>query len=148
MTSAKKILHDPVLAASLLFTIALLFRVPDELQNAVYTKDPLFQFSGFASLANILVGLVVVWTGFLRRYRWAWLVMLIIVWVWFFPLFVLPIFRGKLAVTFLGWLKEAWRWPGSARDYGENIVLLSVMILALLLPLKSFFWKSKSGDTA
>lgn len=146
MTSARKIFHDPALVASLLFTIALLFLVPDELQNAAYTEGPLFQAAGFASLANILVGLVVVWTGFRRRDRWAWLIMFIIVWVWFFPLFVLPIFRGKIAVTFLGWFKEAWHWPGSARDYGENVVLLSVMILALLLPVKSFFWKSKGSD--
>lgn len=146
MTSARKLFHDPVLVASLLFTIALLFRVPDSLQNAAYTQGPLFQAAGLASLANILVGLVVVWTGFMRRYRWAWLVMFIIVWVWFFPLFVLPIFRGKIDVTFVGWLKEAWHWPGSARDYGENIVLISIMILGLLLPVKSFFWKFKHSD--
>jgi len=146
MTSATKIRHDAVLAASLLFTIALLFRAPDFVRNAAYIKDPLFQAAGFASLANILVGLVVAWTGFIRRYRWAWLVMLIIVWVWAFPVLVLPIFHGKIAVTFVEWLSEAWQWPGSARVYGENIVLVSIMVLALLLPVKSFFWKSKESD--
>jgi hypothetical protein len=135
--------HNPALVASLLFTIALLFYVPDSWRNAAYTGGTLWQAGGFASLAIILVGLVVVWTGFMRRDRWAWLMMFIIVWVWFFPLFVLPIFQGKIAVTFLGWFKEAWNWPGSARDYGENIVLFSVMILALLLPMKSFFWTKK-----
>jgi hypothetical protein len=94
---------------------------------------------GFSSLANILVGLVVVWTGFIRRYRWAWLVMFLIVWVWAFPVLVLPIFHGKIVVTFAQWFEEAWHWPGSARIYGENIVLVSIMVLALFLPMRSFF---------
>jgi hypothetical protein len=140
MTSGMKIRHDPVFASSVLFTIALLFPALDFLRDAAY-KDALLQAVGFASLANILVGLVVVWTGFTRRYRWAWLVMFIIVSVWAFPVLVLPILHGKIDVTFVEWLAEAWRWPGSARIYGENIVLVSIMVVALLLPLKSFFWK-------
>jgi len=140
-----KIRHNPVFVSSLLFTIALLFCLPDFLSDAAY-KDTLWQAVGFASLANILVGLIVVWTGFIRGYRWAWLVMFTIVSVWAFPVLVLPIFRGKIVVTFGEWLGEAWRWPGSARIYGENIVLVSIMAVALLLPLKSFFGRPKGSN--
>src|SRR5690349_5538823 len=126
-----RIRRDPIFVSSLLFTIALLFRVPAFLSNAAY-RDPLWQAVGFSSLANILVGIVVVWTGFMGRYRWAWLVMFLIVWIWAFPVLVLPIFHGKVVVTFAEWFAEAWHWPGSARIYGENIVLVSVLVLALL----------------
>ena len=145
MSRAMKIRHDPVFVSSLLFSIALLFPAPDFLSDAAY-KDTLWQAVGFASLANILVGLVVVWTGFIRGYRWAWLAMFIIVSVWAFPVFVLPIFRGKIVVTFGEWLEEAWRWPGSARIYGENILLVSIMVVALLLPLKSFFREPRGSN--
>ncbi len=141
-----KVRHDPVFVSCLLFTIALLFRVPECLSNAAYRKDVLLQAVGFASLANIAVGLVVVWTGFIKRYRWAWLVMFLIVSVWAFPVFLLPIFRGKIDVTFGEWLEEAWRWPGSVRIYTVNIVLVSIMMVALLLPLKSFFWDPKRSN--
>jgi len=146
MTTIMRVRNDPVFISSLLFTIALLFRVPDCLRDAAYMKDVLLQTVGFASLANIFVGLVVVWTGFIRRYRWAWLVMFIIVSVWAFPALLLPLFHGKIVVTFVEWLEEAWHWPGSARIYGENVILVSIMLIALLLPVKSFFWKSKVSD--
>jgi hypothetical protein len=59
-----KIRYDLVFVSSLLFTIALLFPVPAFLSDALY-RDVLWQAVGFSSLANILVGLVVVWTGFI-----------------------------------------------------------------------------------
>jgi hypothetical protein len=146
MIRRTKVRYNPVFVSSLLFTVALLFRVPAFLSDAAYRKDPLWQATGFASLANIVVGLVVAWTGFVRCYRWAWLVMFIIVWVWAFPVLVLPIFQGTIVVTFAEWFAEAWHWPGSARIYGENTALLSIMVVALLLPLKWFFWRKPEGS--
>jgi|ERR1700683_3005757 hypothetical protein len=142
MTSAvNKIRYDTVFVSSLLFTVALLFPVPELIKDAMYKKDALLQAVGFASLANILVGILVAWTGFIRRFRIAWLVMFIIVWVWAFPVLILPLFEGKIDVTLAEWLADAWHRPGSGRIYAENIVLFSTLALALLLPLKSFFWK-------
>ena len=65
------------------------------------------QAVGFASLPNILVGLLVLWTGFIRRSRTAWLVMFVIVWVWAFPVLVLPISLGSIDVTLTEWLADA-----------------------------------------
>jgi hypothetical protein len=65
--------------------------------------------------------------------------MFLIVWIWAFPVLVLPIFHGKVVLTFDEWFAEAWHWPGSARIYGENIVLVSMMVIALFLPIRSFF---------
>jgi hypothetical protein len=142
MTSAvNKISYDSVLVSSILFTIALLFPVPDLVRDAAYKKDALMQAAGFASLANILVGLLVSWTGFIRRSRSAWLVMFIIVWVWAFPVPILPLFEGTIDVTLFEWLADAWHRPGSGRFYAENIVLVSTMAIALFLPFKSFFWR-------
>jgi hypothetical protein len=47
-----RVRNDPVFVSSLLFTIALLFRVPDCLRDAAYIKDVLLQTVGFASLAT------------------------------------------------------------------------------------------------
>jgi hypothetical protein len=141
-----RVRYDPLFVSGLLFTVTLLFLVPDLLRDAAYPKDVLLQTVGFASLANILVGLVVVWTGLIRGCRWAWTVMFIIVWVWAFPALLLPLFHGKIVVTLAEWLQEAWHWPGSARIYGENVILFSIMLIALVLPVKSFFWKSKRSD--
>lgn len=135
--------RDSVFIASVLFTITLLFLVPAFLRDALYRKDVVLRAVGFASLTNILVGLVVVWTGFIGRYRWAWLIMLIIVSGWACPILILPIFHGKIVVTFGEWLEEAWRWPGSARIYGENLILVSLMVIALVLSIRSFFASSK-----
>lgn len=138
MTNAIRLRRDPVLLSSLLFTVALVFRVPELVRDAV-DRNPLYQAVGFASLANIAVGLVVVWSGFRNKYRWTWVVMFIIVWIWGFPLFIWPILQGKIVVTFAEWVSEAWHSPGSARIHTENIALFFVMLVALVLPLKSFF---------
>jgi hypothetical protein len=57
---------------------------------------PLSQTIGSASLAIILIGLVVTWSGFVNRVRWTWFVMFIMVWVWLFPWLILPYFRGPI----------------------------------------------------
>lgn len=146
MARAIRIRSDRVLLSSLLFTVTLLFRAPDFIRDAAYPKDIFLQDVGFASLANILVGLVVVWTGFTRGYRWAWLVMFTIVCIWAFPVFLLPLFHGTIVITLREWLMDAWHRPGSGRIYVENVVLVSIMAVALLLPLKSFFSKSKAAN--
>ena len=138
MTAEMKIHRDLLFVSTLLFTFALVFRVPDCLSNIARAKDALMQAVGFASLANILVGLVVAWTGFRGRSRWAWLVLFIIVWVWAFPVLVLPMLQGTIDNSLLEWFATAWRFPGSARIYTENIILVLIMVTALLLPLKSF----------
>ena len=49
---------------------------------------------GVACLAMILIGLIVIWTGYVKRVRSAWLVMFVLAWAWAFPLFVFPWFTA------------------------------------------------------
>jgi hypothetical protein len=96
-------------------------------------------YLGIASLAIILVGLIVIWTGYVRRSRSAWLVMFVITWVWALPLFVLPLFKGTTVLTFPEWLFSAiYEW-GSPRIGAKMVLIFLLMVVGLLLPIRSFF---------
>ena len=66
---------------------------------------------GFASLAIILIGLIVAWTGYLNKIRWAWLVMFVIVWMWAFPTMILPILQMRKGISLTEWFHTAIREP-------------------------------------
>ena len=117
---------------------------------------------GFADLGIVAIGLIVLWTGYRKKECWAWFVMLIILLCFSFPSFVLPVL---LQVRHFGWpilldLFGAFRggewlhcWIVSSRsNYCVGIECVQVLILsgllnflvmlvALLLPIKAFFWK-------
>jgi biopolymer transport protein ExbD len=117
---------------------------------------------GFAYLGIVAIGLIVLWTGYRKRERWAWCVMLIILLCFAFPSSVLPV---VMQIRRFGWpdfldLFGAFRggewlpcWIVSLRpNYIGGIACVPVLILsgllnflvmlvALLLPVKSFFWK-------
>jgi biopolymer transport protein ExbD len=119
---------------------------------------------GFAYLGIVAIGLIVLWTGYRKRERWAWYVMLIALLFFYFPSSVLPV---ALQIRRFGWLfllelLGAFRvggwgqcWIGSLRpNYSVGlacmpILILSgplkflVMLVALLLPVKAFFWHSE-----
>ena len=149
-----KIRADSVFISSVLFTIALLCLIPACLANALTGRDKValvaldagFQAAaqamsdlGVACLAIILVGLIVVWTGYIKRERWTWLVMLVVVWVWAFPLLVLPLLKGRIVLALSEWLYSAIYQPGSPRIWAESVLIFLLMVIALLLPIKSFF---------
>jgi len=100
---------------------------------------------GFASLAIILSGLVVTWAGFLDRVRWAWFVMFIIVWVWVFPCLILPflLYTTKPVPEILS---DAFKQPGLARDAVEEVLIFSLMVVALILPVRSILFSRKPSD--
>jgi hypothetical protein len=115
---------------------------------------------GFAYLGIVVIGLIVLWTGYRKRERWAWFVMLIAILFFQFPFSVLPVL---LEIRRFGWpflleLLGAFRaggwwhcWIESLRpNYSVGIACGSVLILigllhflvmlvALLLPIKAFF---------
>ncbi len=146
---------DSVSASSVLLTIALLCSVPSSLANALATHDKVaiarldagFQaaaqsmsYLGFASLAITLVALIVVWTGYIRRSRSAWLVLFVVALLWAFPLFVLPFVREIVAPRLLSELIYDAIWaPGLARSILESILIFALMATGLLLPIKQFF---------
>jgi hypothetical protein len=134
-----KVRRDVVFVSSLLFTVAFICLVPACLRAARVTDDVLFQSAGFASLANILVGLLVTWMGFVKGIRWTWFVMFIVVLVGAFPILVLPPFQHTIAITMAEWAKDALHEPGPPRAWTENVLIFALMVIALILPMKSFF---------
>ncbi len=55
---------------------------------------------GFAYLGIVAIGLIVLWTGYRKRERWAWFVMLIALLFFYFPSYVLPVL---LHIRRFGW---------------------------------------------
>jgi hypothetical protein len=117
-----RIRSDSIVVSSALHTVALLSFVWAGLGNYI------------SGSAVILIGLIVVWTGYVKRSRSAWLVMFAIVWLWAFPIFVLPFVggfvRGKLGLL----LSEL-----------ETVVAFCMMVTGLVLPIRKFF-SSKTGE--
>lgn len=153
-----RVRSDSVFVSSVLHTIALLCLIRPALWNyfAGSNKELLAQmdagfrseartahYLGVASLSIILIGLIVVWTGYARTSRSAWLVMFVIVWLWAFPLFVLPfvsaLVHGRVVLTFSEMIYDAISGAGTPRSVVELLLIFSVMVIALLLPMGRFF---------
>jgi len=122
---------------------------------------------GFAYLGIVAIGLIVLWTGYRERERWAWFVIFIALWFFYFPSHVLPVL---LQIQHFGWpyslylLRAFWAggwwycWiaslrPGSAVGIGHwpTAILIRpfeflVMSIALLLPVKAFFWPQEPSQ--
>lgn len=134
-----RVRHDLVFISSLLLTVALLCMAPSSVENARTTVDNMVQTVGFSSLAIIAVGLLVTWTGYIRKVSWTWFVIFIIVWLWAFPGLILPHLQHG---TYMSWrqiLSDAVNHPGLARDFIEEIATFLLLAIALLLPIGSFF---------
>ena len=150
-----KIRVDSALLSSILFTIALLNLIPEGL---LYFSSPTdravlatfeagtraqlqtWHYYGVASLAITLIGLILIWTAYVRRSRSAWLVMAFITWAWAFPLFALPYLKGPRVFTLPEWIFNAIYEPGYPRSIAQLVVTFSLMVLALLLPIRPFFF--------
>jgi hypothetical protein len=148
---------DSVLVSSVLHTIALLSLLRAALWNYSAGRDKALlaqmdagfradarttHYLGIACLAIILIGLIVIWTGYVKRARSAWLVMFVVVWFWAFPLFVFPFLQGVvrgLELSFSELLYDAIAAPGGLRLDVEAVLIFSLMIIALVLPMKKFF---------
>ena len=156
---------DSVFVSSILHTIALLFFVHPALwyygapsdPAAVARYDACVQSEfyadhrfGVASLAIILIGLIVVWTGYAKRSRAAWSVMFVIVWFWVFPVFIRPspLVRGYFTVTFPEFFYDAISGPGYATDVVRMILMFFIMVVGLALPMGRFFIARKATEPA
>jgi hypothetical protein len=124
-----------------LFTIALLWLLPWYWRDAfagryVGSPDSLgaaFQIAarelvdfGVASLVIILLGLIITWKGYVNHERWAWFVLFIIVWVWAFPLLVLPLLTHKMGYTFTELLNSGIYQRGIPRIAAESVLIFAV----------------------
>jgi hypothetical protein len=155
-----RIRHDVVFASCVLFTIAFVCLIPG-VWNLVQAGigdlrglNPDIRVLarsdsnvGKLLLELIIIGLIVTWTGYLNKVRWTWFVMFILVSGLVFPLGILPFVvhpqwlaaavseftleaAGRKPVT-LSW--SAWR------AVFESISIFLLMVIALFLPVKSFF---------
>jgi hypothetical protein len=119
---------------------------------------------GCVYLGIVTIGLITLWTGYRKGERWAWLVMLIILLCFSFPSVVLPVllqiraqnWQWSLLLDLFRAPQEGWRQclaiKPSCCEYAVGIqcvgfgILIGllqflVMSLALILPLKAFFWR-------
>ena len=156
---------DSVFVSSILHTIALLFFVRPALwyygvatdrasvarlvagvQGEAYA-DHRF---GVVCLAIILIGLIVVWTGYAKRSRPAWFVMFVIVWFWAFPVFILPLVvplaRGEFMLTFPEFFYDAISGPGMTTQIVRSILMFLIMVVGLALPMGRFFIARKANE--
>ena len=161
-----RIRRDAVFLSSVLFTIAFLLLVPpswryaqsghpswhfgreaQEVKAALESLRPesvdslvLQSQIGVANLAVILAVLIVVWKGYVKKLRWTWFFMCVIVWAWFFPT-VLPVLAAIRDIDVLGFL-VSWIDPATW-TYGllTGIWIFLLMLVALILPVRSFFRK-------
>jgi len=148
--------------SSLLHTAALLYFIRPSLWNYSSLNHILLapidenRFRGaaqsVASLAIILIGLIVVWTSYAKRSRLAWFLMFVIVWLWAFPRFILSIvpllIRERSSFTFLEWLSDAALGPGVQRDVVELTFAFLLMVIALALPIGRVFVARKGDEPA
>jgi|SRR5579862_1574486 len=158
-----KLRPDSVLISSILHTIALLFFVRPVLWYYGAPSDPAtvarydaatqgefyadHRF-GVASLAIILIGLIVVWTGYAKRSRPAWFVMFVVVWFWVFPVFIRPspLVRGYFTVTLPEFFYDAISGPGEATEVVRTILVFFIMVVGLVLPMGRFFIGRKANE--
>jgi len=144
---------DAVLISTFLFSVSLIVLVPHNLryisiwqQRYIAETEHLWEQNylapiGFASLACVLIGLIVLWTGYVKKVRWTWFVMFVIVWVFAFPVYMLPAlldFRATGSLNLSAWFWNAIKSPGIARDYVKGPADFLLMVIALVLPIRSF----------
>jgi hypothetical protein len=153
-----RIRADLAFVSSVLFTIALLNLIPagrwyfsagtdkaalEKLDVGFQAEAQMAHYLGLACLVIIFIGLIVVWTGYVKRSRSAWLVMFVITWAWVFPFFALPNLRGPRVFTFPEWIFNAIYEPGHPRTAAQLVLTFFAMVVALILPMKSFFLARK-----
>jgi hypothetical protein len=125
---------------------------------------------GLFSLGFVTIGLTVLWTGYRKAERWAWFVMLIILLCFVFPSNALPVLlqmrgdnhRWSDLLDLSGAFRETGWWHCLAIAFSGlesigiecmavwmvlGILVFLAMLIALLLPIKAFFWKSHVPNT-
>ena len=100
------------------------------------------QTAGLASLTVIIVALIVIWTWLVAGNRVAWVIIAVIVWVWAFPIMMMPLVTHKVDLSWSelsDWVGSAWHGEHLARISLVNTVLFLLMLVGLILPLRALF---------
>ena len=145
-----KLRRDVLAISSIIFTFALLIPVPAMLGNAWTVRHVRFDIAlrmgyqnyyapiGFASLAIIVIGLIVTWAGYIKGVRWTWFVMFLVAWGWAFPVLVLSEFHWRNMLPIAQWPPLALTGRGPQLGFAGSILTFLLMVLALVLPVKTF----------
>jgi hypothetical protein len=155
-----RIRHDLVFVSCVLFTIALVCLIPPVWDHVLAGYGDLKGLPGMdrayvrsdsevgkLTLALVFIGLIVTWTGYLNKVRWTWFVMFILVFGLAIPLGIWPlVVRSGLVVEAVSdfILEAIGKKPATTpwvlwRSLFETISIFLLMVIALLLPVKSFF---------
>jgi hypothetical protein len=155
-----KIRRDSVFISSVLFTVVLLWLVPpfvkgaleryntagrEQLDTGWRLYSEMWGAFDIASLTIVLIGLIVTWCGYFKKIRWTWFVMFVLVWGWFFPAMaypdvVYPWYTGKIQTGAVpAFLLNAFGKPGLAQGLAQEMLIFAILVIALILPIKSFF---------
>lgn len=139
--------HDSVFISAVMFSMALILVVPlasywvlmgqadlTRLGPGDLTATRAIGNMGTTSFAIISIGLTVVWTGYIKKLRWTWFVMLFIALGWAFPL-LLDVVRGK--PFWFELLRDALR-NQLAWNAMSIVFSFGLMLTALILPIRSF----------
>ena len=143
-----------VLISASLLSLCLVSRIPGSLKFASTWRQLYFDMGdfkqqnllmplGFYSLTIETVGLIVLWTGYRKRERWAWFVMLIITLGFAVPDVAIPISMqngGDIQWSF--WLGMKWLGDPLGRGFGMEVLLTLVTLVGLLFPIRASFWGS------
>lgn len=145
-----RIRRDAVALSSILLTIAFLIPVPAMLGNVWTVPQTTLDIAdrvrtqnyyvpvGFASLAIIVIGLIVTWAGYIKGVRWTWFVMFFIAWGWAFPVLVLAEFHWRNMLPIAQWPPLALKGRGPQLGFAGSVITFLLMVLALALPAKTF----------
>jgi len=153
-----KIRFSTTLTSALLMSLCLVSFIPGGLRLASTWRELYIEGStvneqnllmplGFYSLGLDMIGLIVLWTGYRKRERWAWLVMLIILLFLNFPanlLRLLLTMRTMGSADWLLWFKYICAGDGPSIWMAAGALNFLVMSIALFLPVKVFFGGAQS----
>ena len=129
------------LVSSVLLTPGILWLLPYVIE-CVRSTDSMIRLAGLASLTIIIVALIVIWTGVAAGTRVAWVIMVVIVWVWALPAMTGPVLshgRRWTLSELREWVAFAWRGEHLSRTYLTGTVLFLLMLVGLILPLRALF---------
>ncbi len=104
------------------------------------------QTAGLASLTVIIFALIVIWTWLAAGNRVAWVIIAVIVWVWAFPIMMMPLVTHKVDLSWSelsDWVGSAWHGEHLARISLVNTVLFLLMLVGLILPVRALL---RSGN--
>jgi hypothetical protein len=129
------------LVSSLLLTPAFLWLLPSIIKSCVsYGPETMTQTAGLASLTVIIVALIVIWTWLVAGNQVAWVIIAVIVWVWAFPIMMLPLVTHIVALSLSDLsdsVASAWHGDHLSRIALVNTVLFLLMLVGLILPVRA-----------